>query len=122
MLNELKREAFEANLALPAHGLVNLNFGNASAVDRRKGIIAIKPSGMSYEKMRSGDMVLVDLEGRRVEGKLRPSSDTATHLEIYRSFEKACGVVHTRPRSRRPGFRSRSSARRIRISSGGRFP
>jgi L-ribulose-5-phosphate 4-epimerase len=95
MLNELKREAFEANLALPAHGLVNLNFGNASAVDRRKGIIAIKPSGMSYEKMRSGDMVLVDLEGRRVEGKLRPSSDTATHLEIYRSFEKACGVVHT---------------------------
>jgi L-ribulose-5-phosphate 4-epimerase len=95
MLNELKREAFEANLALPAHGLVNLNFGNASAVDRKRGVIAIKPSGVSYLKMQASDMVLVDLEGRKVEGKLRPSSDTATHLEIYRSFPKAGGVVHT---------------------------
>jgi L-ribulose-5-phosphate 4-epimerase len=95
MLTELKREAFEANLALPAHGLVNLNFGNASAIDRDKGIIAIKPSGMAYSQMRAQDMVLVDLGGRRVEGKLRPSSDTATHLEIYRSFAKAGGVIHT---------------------------
>ncbi|HZZ18482.1 MAG TPA: L-ribulose-5-phosphate 4-epimerase AraD [Opitutaceae bacterium] len=95
MLTELKREAFEANLALPAHGLVNLNFGNASALDRKRGIIAIKPSGIAYDTMKAKDMVLVDLEGRRVEGKFKPSSDTATHLEIYRSFGKVGGVVHT---------------------------
>jgi L-ribulose-5-phosphate 4-epimerase len=95
MLTELKREAFEANLALPAHGLVNLNFGNASALDRGRGILAIKPSGVAYLTMRASDMVLVDLEGRRVEGKLRPSSDTATHIEIYRSFAAAGGVAHT---------------------------
>jgi L-ribulose-5-phosphate 4-epimerase len=95
MLKELKREAFEANLALPAHGLVHLNFGNASAVDRKRGIVAIKPSGVDYTRMRAADMVLVDLDGRRVEGRMRPSSDTATHLELYRSFGNAGGVVHT---------------------------
>jgi L-ribulose-5-phosphate 4-epimerase len=95
MLKELKREAYEANLALPAHGLVHLNFGNASAVDRKRGIAAIKPSGVDYAALRAADMVLVDLDGHRVEGRLRPSSDTATHLELYRSFAKAGGVVHT---------------------------
>lgn len=95
MLTELKREAFEANLRLPAAGLVHLNFGNASAVDRSRGLIAIKPSGVDYDRLRARDMVLVDLEGKRVEGRLRPSSDTATHLVIYRAFPHAGGVVHT---------------------------
>jgi L-ribulose-5-phosphate 4-epimerase len=95
MLTELKREAYEANLGLPAHGLVHLNFGNASAFDRRRGVVAIKPSGVSYGLLRPADMVLVDLEGKRVEGRLRPSSDTPTHLEIYRSFGHAGGVAHT---------------------------
>jgi L-ribulose-5-phosphate 4-epimerase len=95
MLTELKREAYEANLSLPRHGLVHLNFGNASALDRGRGIAAIKPSGVDYAELRPGDMVLVDLEGRRVEGRLRPSSDTPTHLELYRGFRQARGVAHT---------------------------
>jgi L-ribulose-5-phosphate 4-epimerase len=95
MLAELKREAYEANLELPRHGLIHLNFGNASALDRRRGIFAIKPSGVFYDRLRPADMVLVDLEGRRVEGRLRPSSDTPTHLELYRGFAHAGGVVHT---------------------------
>jgi L-ribulose-5-phosphate 4-epimerase len=95
MLTELKREAFEANLALPEHGLVHLNFGNASAIDRRRGIVAIKPSGVGYDRLRPADMVLIDLDGKRVEGKLRPSSDTPTHLVLYRKFKGAGGVVHT---------------------------
>ncbi len=95
MLTELKREAYEANLGLPAHGLVHLNFGNASAVDRRRGVVAIKPSGVDYDRLRPADMVLVDLDGKRVEGTLRPSSDTPTHLVIYRAFGHVGGVVHT---------------------------
>ena len=76
MLEELKREAYEANLLLPRHGLINLTFGNASALDRDRGIFAIKPSGVDYDELRPKDMVLVDLEGEKVEGKLKPSSDT----------------------------------------------
>jgi L-ribulose-5-phosphate 4-epimerase len=95
MFKELKREAYEANMLLPRHGLINLNFGNASALDRGRGIFAIKPSGVDYGKLRPSDMVLVDLKGRRVEGRLRPSSDTPTHAELYRGFPHAGGVVHT---------------------------
>jgi L-ribulose-5-phosphate 4-epimerase len=95
MLIELKREAFEANLLLPAHGLVHLSFGNASAIDRARGVIAIKPSGVAYDRMKPAHMVLVDLDGKRVEGKLRPSSDTPTHLVLYRKFRHAGGVAHT---------------------------
>jgi L-ribulose-5-phosphate 4-epimerase len=95
MLTELKREAYEANLALPRHGLINLTFGNASAVDRAKGIFAIKPSGVAYEKLRPADMVLVDLEGQKVEGKLNPSSDTPTHRRLFLAFPEIGGVVHT---------------------------
>ncbi len=95
MLTELKREAYEANLLLPKHGLIQLNFGNASALDRGRGIFAIKPSGVDYAELRPTDMVLVDLEGRRVEGKLRPSSDTPTHAELYRGFPHTGGIVHT---------------------------
>jgi L-ribulose-5-phosphate 4-epimerase len=95
MLAELKREAFEANLELPRHGLVHLNFGNASAIDRKRGIFAIKPSGVGYKGMKASDMVLVDLDGRKVEGRLNPSSDTPTHLELYKGFGNAGGIVHT---------------------------
>ncbi len=95
MLTELKREAYEANLALPRHGLAHLTFGNASALDRRKGIFAIKPSGVSYANLQPGDMVLVDLAGKKVEGDLKPSSDAPTHRRLYLGFKKIGGVVHT---------------------------
>lgn len=95
MLTELKREAYEANVALPRQGLINLTFGNASAVDRRRGIFAIKPSGIDYSVLRPADMVLVDFDGRKVEGKLNPSSDTPTHRRLFLAFPDIGGVVHT---------------------------
>jgi L-ribulose-5-phosphate 4-epimerase len=95
MLTELKREAYEANLALPRHGLINLTFGNASALDRARGIFAIKPSGVDYAELRPHHMVLVDLGGKIVEGRLSPSSDTPTHRRLFLAFEKIGGVVHT---------------------------
>jgi L-ribulose-5-phosphate 4-epimerase len=95
MLKELKREAYEANLLLPKHGLINLTFGNASALDRDRGIFAIKPSGVDYDELRPEDMVLVDLEGKKVDGKLKPSSDTPTHRRLYLGFTAIGGVVHT---------------------------
>jgi len=95
MLTELKREAYEANLLLPRHGLINLTFGNASALDRAKGIFAIKPSGVDYTALQPKDMVLVDLDGKIVEGKLRPSSDTPTHRRLYLGFKTVGGIVHT---------------------------
>ncbi len=95
MLTELKREAFEANVALPRHGLINLTFGNASAIDRAKGIFAIKPSGVAYADLKPSDLVLVDLEGKIVEGKLNPSSDTPTHRRLFLAFAEIGGVVHT---------------------------
>jgi L-ribulose-5-phosphate 4-epimerase len=95
MLAELKREAFEANRLLPQHGLINLTFGNASALDRAKGIFAIKPSGVDYAALKPADMVLVDLEGKKVEGKLHPSSDTPTHRRLYLAFQPVGGIVHT---------------------------
>ena len=95
MLIELKREAYEANLLLPKHGLINLTFGNASALDRARGIFAIKPSGVDYAVLKPQDLVLVDLEGRKVEGKLNPSSDTPTHRRLYLGFESVGGIVHT---------------------------
>jgi L-ribulose-5-phosphate 4-epimerase len=95
MLEELKREAYEANIALPRHGLINLTFGNASAIDRGRGIFAIKPSGVDYSALTPADMVLVDLEGKIVEGSLRPSSDTPTHRRLFIAFSTIGGVVHT---------------------------
>jgi L-ribulose-5-phosphate 4-epimerase len=95
MLEELKREAYEANLALPKHGLINLTFGNASAIDRAKGIFAIKPSGVAYVDLKPADMVLIDLDGKQVEGALRPSSDTPTHRRLFLAFPEIGGVVHT---------------------------
>ncbi|MBE7184826.1 MAG: L-ribulose-5-phosphate 4-epimerase AraD [Methylobacterium mesophilicum] len=95
MLKELKREAYEANIALPKQGLINLTFGNASAIDRDEGIFAIKPSGVDYAALKPSDMVLVDLDGKRVEGDLNPSSDTPTHRRLFLAFESIGGVVHT---------------------------
>ena len=92
---ELKERAWEANLELPKRGLALYTFGNASALDRGAGVLAIKPSGVAYERLRPEDMVVLDLEGRVVEGTLRPSSDTATHRELYRAFPALGGVVHT---------------------------
>lgn len=87
----------EANLALPAHGLATLTWGNASGIDRADGIVAIKPSGVRYERMTADDIVLVDMDGSVVEGG-RPSTDTPTHLALYRAFEQIGGVVHTHSR------------------------
>lgn len=95
MLTELKREAYEANRLLPEHGLINLTFGNASALDRARGIFAIKPSGVDYALLRPKDMVLVDLAGKRVERRLNPSSDTPTHRRLYLAFTAIGGIVHT---------------------------
>lgn len=95
MLEELKREAYEANIQLPKQGLINLTFGNASAIDRERAIFAIKPSGVDYDRLTPADMVLVDLEGRIVEGDLKPSSDTPTHRRLYLGFTRIGGVVHT---------------------------
>ncbi len=95
MLERLKEEVWRANLDLVKHGLVLFTWGNASAVDREKGLVVIKPSGVSYDEMKPEDMVVVDMDGRVVEGRLKPSSDTPTHLVLYRAFGAIGGVVHT---------------------------
>ena len=95
MLEELKEKVFRANLDLVKHGLVIFTWGNVSAIDRATGRVVIKPSGVSYEEMKADDMVVVDLEGHVVEGSLRPSSDTPTHLVLYKAFPEIGGVVHT---------------------------
>ena len=95
MLEELKEKVFRANLDLVKHGLVIFTWGNVSAIDRASGLVVIKPSGVSYETMRAEDMVVVDLDGKVVEGDLRPSSDTPTHLVLYKAFPEIGGVVHT---------------------------
>lgn len=95
MLEELKQKVFEANLDLVEYGLVLFTWGNASAIDRDKGLVVIKPSGVDYDIMKPEDMVVVDLDGKVVEGSLRPSSDTPTHLVLYKAFPEIGGVVHT---------------------------
>jgi L-ribulose-5-phosphate 4-epimerase len=95
MLEELKQQVWEANELLPKYGLVTFTWGNVSGIDRKKGLFVIKPSGVPYETLRPEDMVVMDLDGKQVEGKLRPSSDTKTHLELYRAFPECGGVVHT---------------------------
>lgn len=98
MLEKLKKEVLEANLMLPKFGLVTFTWGNVSAIDRERGLVAIKPSGVEYDTMTAEDIVIVDLRGSVVEGKLRPSSDTPTHLALYRAFPALGGVVHTHSR------------------------
>ncbi len=95
MLDALRAEVLEANLEIVRQGLVLYTFGNASGIDRETGLVAIKPSGVPYESMKPGDLVITDLSGRIVEGELRPSSDLGTHLLLYREFSEIGGVVHT---------------------------
>ena len=98
MLEELKQIVYEANMQLPKHGLVTFTWGNVSGIDREKGLVVIKPSGVEYDVMKAPDMVVVDLEGNRVEGDLKPSSDTPTHVELYKAFPNIGGIVHTHSR------------------------
>lgn len=99
MLEKLKEEVYRANMLLPRHGLVTFTWGNVSGIDRASGLMAIKPSGVEYEALEPQDMVLVDIAtGQKAEGRLNPSSDTATHCELYRSFPGIGGVVHTHSR------------------------
>jgi L-ribulose-5-phosphate 4-epimerase len=98
VLEALRAEVYEANLELVRRGLVLYTFGNASGLSREQGLVAIKPSGVPYEKMTPADLVIVDLDGRVVEGSLRPSSDLATHVALYRAFPSIGGVVHTHSR------------------------
>ena len=92
---ELKGQAWEANMEIPRRGLAIYTFGNVSAFDAPRGVFAIKPSGVAYDELKAADMVVVDLEGRVVEGNLRPSSDTKTHVALYRAFPSIGGIVHT---------------------------
>ena len=95
MLEELKQKVYEANMLLPKYKLITFTWGNVSGIDRESGVFVIKPSGVEYDELKPEDMVVVDLEGNVVEGKYRPSSDTATHLELYKAFPELGGVVHT---------------------------
>lgn len=95
MLEELKQLVYEANMLLPKYHLVTFTWGNVSAIDREKGLFVIKPSGVDYQVMKPEDMVVIDMEGNRVEGIYNPSSDTATHLELYKAFPDMGGIVHT---------------------------
>lgn len=95
MLEELKLEVYKANMKLPEHHLITFTWGNVSGIDREAGIFAIKPSGVDYDKLTPDDIVLMDLKGNKVEGKLNPSSDTNTHLVLYNRFPKVQGIVHT---------------------------
>lgn len=95
MLKELKQQVLTANLLLPKYGLVTFTWGNVSGIDRERGLVVIKPSGVEYESMTVEDMMVVDLDGKIVEGKLKPSSDTPSHLELYRAFPDIGGIVHT---------------------------
>lgn len=95
MLEELKKQVYEANMELPKRGLITYTWGNVSGIDRDKGVFVIKPSGVDYDDLKPEDMVVMDLEGNKIEGKYKPSSDTATHLELYKAFNKVGGIVHT---------------------------
>lgn len=95
MLEELKKAVYEANMLLPKYGLVTFTWGNVSQIDRETGYFAIKPSGVDYDKLAPEDMVIMDLDGNKIEGKYNPSSDTPTHLELYKAFPNIGGIVHT---------------------------
>lgn len=98
MLKELRERVLQANLELPKHKLITFTWGNVSEIDRASGLVAIKPSGVDYDVMTSDDIVIVDLQGNRVWGEKKPSSDTDTHLELYRQFPEIGGIVHTHSR------------------------
>ena len=95
MLEELKKQVYEANMELPRRGLITYTWGNVSGIDRKTGYFVIKPSGVDYDALSPDDMVVMDLDGNKIEGKYKPSSDTATHLELYKKYPDIGGVVHT---------------------------
>ena len=95
MLEKLKQEVYEANMELPKRGLVTYTWGNVSGLDRESGLFVIKPSGVEYEELKPEDLVVMDLDGNQIEGELNPSSDTKTHLELYKAFPEIGGIVHT---------------------------
>ena len=95
MLDELKKQVYEGNMMLPQYGLVTFTWGNVSGIDREAGLFVIKPSGVDYDKLSPEDMVVMDLKGNKIEGRYNPSSDTATHLELYKAFPEIGGIVHT---------------------------
>ena len=95
MLEELKQKVYEANMLLPKYGLITFTWGNVSEIDRESGLVVIKPSGVPYDTMKAEDMVVLDLDGNRVEGSMKPSSDAPTHILLYKKFPKIGGVVHT---------------------------
>lgn len=95
MLKKLKHAVYEANMELPHRGLVTYTWGNVSGIDRERGLVVIKPSGVSYDELTPDDLVVLDLDGKVVDGKLNPSSDTKTHLELYKAFPEIDGIVHT---------------------------
>ena len=95
MLEALKQQVYEANMELPKRGLITYTWGNASGIDRESGLFVIKPSGVDYDLLKPEDMVVMDLNGNRVEGTMNPSSDTPTHVELYKAFPEIGGIVHT---------------------------
>ena len=95
MLEELKKQVYEANMELPRRGLITYTWGNVSGIDRESGYFVIKPSGVDYDALSPDDMVVMDLEGNKIEGRYKPSSDTATHIELYKKYEEIGGIVHT---------------------------
>lgn len=95
MLEELKQQVYAANMELPRRGLVTYTWGNVSGIDRKAGLVVIKPSGVAYEELTPDKLVVLDLDGRKVEGGLNPSSDTKTHLELYKAYPQLGGIVHT---------------------------
>ena len=95
MLEELKKQVYEANMELPRRGLITYTWGNVSGIDRESGYFVIKPSGVDYDALSPDDMVVMDLEGNKIEGRYKPSSDTATHIELYKKYEDIGGIVHT---------------------------
>lgn len=95
MLEELKKQVYKANMELPRYGLVTFTWGNVSGIDKERGLFVIKPSGVDYDKLTPEDMVVMDLQGNKIEGHYKPSSDTPTHLELYKAFPEVGGIVHT---------------------------
>lgn len=126
MLEELRKVVYEANLELPRRGLVTYTWGNVSGIDRSKGLMVIKPSGVEYSALRPEDLVVLDMNGNSVEGALHPSSDAKTHLELYRAFPEIGGVVHTHSVHAvawaQAGRISRATAQHMRTISTGRCP
>lgn len=125
MLEELKKQVYEANMELPRRGLITYTWGNVSGIDRESGYFVIKPSGVDYDALSPDDMVVMDLDGNKIEGRYKPSSDTATHIELYKKYEEIGGIVHTHSRrlsrGRRRAETFRFTAQRMQTISSDRF-